>query len=215
MHAISIQGISKSYFNKPVLENISFDLEAGRFYALIGANGAGKSTLLRILRRIETPDKGDGTVSGFQLSNDDADFGLDVGYASESVALPFWTSVRAYFETVRSLYPRWDQKLLDQMTEQFGLDLDKNFGQLSRGQRMQALFLYCMAIRPKILILDEVTSVLDSRVRPLALDFCKKFAEGGGTIVMATNLVFEVQGFAHQGIYLSAHKAVVSALKEI
>jgi ABC-type multidrug transport system ATPase subunit len=202
MLAVSIQGISKSYFGKSVLDQVSFDLEAGKFYALIGENGSGKSTLLRILRRLEAPDKGDGTVVGFRLSEDDAAFGADVGYASESVNLPFATPLEKFFRDIRDFYPRWDQTLLDQIISEYRFDLKSRFGQLSRGQRMQILFAYCMAIRPKLLILDEVTSVLDSRVRPLILERCKNFVEAGGTVLMATNLVFEVRGFAQKTIYL-------------
>ena len=89
MLAVDVSGISKSYFGKPVLRNISLQLEAGKFYALVGQNGSGKSTFMRILSRQERPDKGDGFVNSILLSEDNPSFFRQVACVSEAYELQF------------------------------------------------------------------------------------------------------------------------------
>jgi ABC-2 type transport system ATP-binding protein len=216
MLAVQLRQIQKSYFGKTVLEDISLELEQGHFYALIGQNGAGKSTLMRILDHTEAPDKGDGTIMGFELSEDAEDFNRVVGYASESVTLPNWGSVGDFLARIRELYPNWDQSRFDGAAKAFGVDLSLPFTALSRGQRMQVCLSYTFAIRAKLLLLDEVTAALDARVRAIAVKLCKEFVEEGGTAILATNIVSEVSPAADRMIYLEKKKIrLVAGVDEI
>jgi ABC-2 type transport system ATP-binding protein len=206
MSTISLQNISKSYSKNKVLDDISLNLEAGHFYALVGQNGAGKSTLLRILRRLEAPDAGDGFVMGYRLSEDDRDFGLKVGYASEALNFPGWLPLSLFFKKMSPMYPNWDQSIFDQIVSDFGLDTSKSFTTLSRGQRMQACIAFLFGTQPTLLLLDEITAVLDPHIRSVAMNFCDSFVKKGGTVVMATNIVSEANGVADYLIHIEKSK---------
>jgi ABC-2 type transport system ATP-binding protein len=216
MHAINIQGITKSYSGKRVLDGISLQLASGRFYALIGQNGSGKSTLMRILMKLEGPDSGDGTVAGFRLSEDSGDFFRTVGYASESVLFSSWMPVLDIVRKLRPLYPAWDESSFSQMAADLGIDLNARYKAMSRGQRMQVCMAFAFAICPKVLLLDEITAVLDPRARSYIIRRCKNFVDRGGTVVMATNIVSEIQPVANALIYIESNKIrLVSEITEI
>jgi ABC-2 type transport system ATP-binding protein len=206
MQAIVLEGITKSYFGRKVLDGISLSLEAGRFYALIGQNGSGKSTLMRILMRQEAPNKGDGAICAIPLSEDSADFFQNVGYASESSPFVSWLSMDRFVGVFGSFYPRWDQEFFRKIISDFGLDTSLKFQSLSRGQKMQFATATAFAIRPKVLLLDEVTAVLDASARARFIDLCKEFVRGGGTIVLATNIVAEVNAIVDGLIYIEDQK---------
>jgi ABC-type multidrug transport system ATPase subunit len=77
-----------------------------------------------------------------------------------------------------------------------GVDLDKSFGALSRGQRMQVACAAALAGKPRLLLLDEVTSVLDARARPYFVDALSAACRAGSTVLLATNIVSEVRDAA-------------------
>ncbi|MBI3553014.1 MAG: ATP-binding cassette domain-containing protein [Elusimicrobia bacterium] len=217
MNAIALDGIRKSYFGKRVLDEISLQLAHGHFYALLGRNGAGKSTLMRVIGRQEAPDAGRGTVMGFDVEDDPEDFFRVVAYSSESVDFSVVGGpIGRLIRQLRLLYPAWDQERFDLCVADFGVDLDVQFGSMSRGQRVQALLAFTLSTGAKLLLLDEVTAALDARARALAVRLCKQFVDRGGTVMMATNLVSEVHPAADTMIYLeSGAIRLVSPVEEI
>src|SRR5688572_22660020 len=108
-YAIETTGLSKRYGNSHVLEDISFRVQPGGFFAVVGKNGVGKSTLMRILMRYEQPTSGQGWVFGRSLESDSAAFNRDIGYVSESIDYAIPTTLQNFFQHYRRLHPNWDQ----------------------------------------------------------------------------------------------------------
>lgn len=183
--ALSVRGLGKLYHSRWVLRGISFSLEEGSFTALIGQNGAGKSTLLRLLAGIEVADEG-------EIDRTD---GLP-GYVSESIAYTVDVPARQVMERLAVYYPRWDQPLFDRLLAQSGVSSKARFSHLSRGQRAQVLFAATIARHPKVLLLDEIASVLDANARQIVTTALTGFLSRGGTVLSATNLVSEVAPLA-------------------
>lgn len=186
----------KSYGKQSVLNQLSFQLEEGKFYALLGKNGAGKSTLLKILLRVELPTSGTTHICGHSLEEDHGDQNQSIGYVSESLDYTFPLSVQKLFTHFKHFYPNWDQSLFDLILQTLRLDPSKIFLQLSRGQKMQVAFAAALAMQPKIVFLTEITAVLDASARSYFMKLLGQFTKNGGTVLMATNLVTEVQHYA-------------------
>lgn len=183
--ALSVRGLGKLYNTRWVLRGVSFALEEGAFCALIGQNGAGKSTLLRCLAGIETADDG-------EMNRPD---GLP-GYVSEGISYTVDVPARRVMERLVAFFPRWDQPLFDRLLSQSGVGPAARFSQLSRGQRAQVLFAAAIARHPKVLLLDEIASVLDANARQIVTTALTEFLARGGTVLSATNLVSEVAPLA-------------------
>jgi ABC-2 type transport system ATP-binding protein len=137
----------------------------GSVFALIGPNGAGKTTTIRLLMNILLADRGEAQVLGTPSSRlEPRDF-QRIGYVSESQKLPEALSLAHYFEYLRCLYPTWDRALETQLCGQFELPPSRKIRHLSHGMRMKALLVGALAYRPKLLVLDEPLSGLDTLVR--------------------------------------------------
>jgi len=212
---IRIENAIKSFGSQAVIRGVSFNLEPGHFYALLGKNGAGKSTLMRLLMRYDSLDQGEGWIGGRSFESDADDLNLEVGYVSEMIDYGVAEPIGRFTRIFARLYPKWDQKKFDDVLSRLRLNPQRLFRELSRGQKMQVVFAVAIAIQPRILILDEITSVLDADARAYCLKFLGDFVQGGGTVLMATNLVSEVQHYADHLLLLEDGKLELNCpLKE-
>ena len=200
--AIKLVNVTKSYGSNHALRGVSLELESGQFYILLGKNGAGKSTLMRLLMRYEMPDAGTGLVLGEPIDSERDDFNLEIGYVSEALDYHLPLRMNKLFSYFAEIYPRWEQKIFENMLRELRIDLTKQFRELSRGQKMQVAFAAAAAIQPRLLILDEITAVLDANARAFFMDYLGRFTRQGGTVVMATNIVSEVQNYANHMILM-------------
>ena len=203
---VQLHGLCKAFGHKKVLEDVNFSLEAGKFYAILGRNGVGKSSVLKILMRMELRDKGTIKIFGEDIDVDSVTLNDHIGYISEGLTFGTWQSLKYFFKNYASIYKRWDKQLFYDLLSIQQVDLNDRFENLSRGQKIQVALSAALAIHPKLLLLDEVTSVLDASARLYFISHLGKFCKAGGTILMATNIVSEVQHFAEHIIILQNRK---------
>lgn len=162
---IETHGLQKRFGKVEAIEDLNLSVPEGSVFALIGPNGTGKTTTIRMLMNILHPDGGNIEVLG-RPSRDLTyrDF-QRIGYVSESQKLPEGLSIAQYFAYLRSLYPAWDRELERELCEQFELPPARKLKHLSHGMRMKTLLIGALAFRPKLLVLDEPLSGLDTLVR--------------------------------------------------
>lgn len=194
--AIAFRGVQKNYNGVTVLKDITFSLEPGQFCALVGKNGVGKSTLMRLVMRLETPNAGEGRVLEFSLEDDDPTFHQEIGYVSETFQLGIIGTLWDFVSRYEKLFDRFDLPLFELVCERFSLDLKSNYRALSRGQKMQFAFALAVARHPRLLVVDEVTSVLDPDARAFVMTYLNGLVQNGGTVLFATNVITEVQHYA-------------------
>jgi ABC-2 type transport system ATP-binding protein len=208
---VTIHGLTKKYGTRSALSEINTSFEPGKFYALLGENGAGKSTFIRILMKFERPTKGD--VEYFLKAashavdgpmEDSPDWRASVGLVSEEIQFRLRAPMSKVFKFYRSLYPSWDQRLVDLIVSQQKLDTRLPFLAFSRGQRMQLVFAVALAIQPKIIFVDEATAVMDSVSRASFVKLLSEYTRRGGTAVMATNLPTDLDRMADHLLILKS-----------
>jgi ABC-type multidrug transport system ATPase subunit len=205
--AVELHDIHKRYGRNRVLRGVTMALDAGKFHALVGPNGAGKSTLLRILGRHEPPDAGTGTLLGRPLHADLPEHGRDVALVTEGTDYAVPLPLRAFFEQFPRIRRGWDWPMFAGMMRERGLDLDKSFAALSRGQRMQVACAAALAGNPRVVLVDEITAVLDDRARPYFIDAFAESCRRGATVLMATNLAAEPNDVVDREIRLEDGRA--------
>lgn len=199
---LEVNELRKVYGKQIALNNVNFRVCRGELVSLVGANGAGKSTLMKLLMRQEVPESGEAKILGTSIHEDSSDFNARVGYVSESVEFNLPISMNAITDLYSKLFPKWDQNLFDGLKNQFKLETDKTYHQVSRGQQMHFVFALALSIKPEILLLDEVTAVMDPWARLVVMNRLKEFAQQGGAVVLATNILSEIQNFAHRIIVM-------------
>lgn len=147
------------------VQNLNIQVPEGSVFALIGPNGSGKTTTIRMLMNILQPDAGSIRVLGTQSRKlAPRDF-YRIGFVSESQKVPERLTISQYFAYLKSLYPAWDRELERELCEQFELPASRRLKDLSHGMRMKVLLVGALAFRPKLLVLDEPLSGLDTLVR--------------------------------------------------
>ena len=195
---ISIQNITKTYQNGAVkaLDDVSFSVQEGELFGLIGADGAGKSTLFRILTTLLIPDKGFATVNGWDLVKDFKEIRKIVGYMPGKFSLYQDLSIEEnlhFFATVFGTTVEQNLHLIEEIYVQIEPFKKRLAGQLSGGMK-QKLALCCALIHePKVLFLDEPTTGVDPVSRKEFWEMLGRLKQKGITIMVSTPYMDEAK----------------------
>lgn len=194
--AISIQGVTKRYPTVTALSDVSFEVEEGELFGLIGPDGAGKSTLYRILTTLLPPDRGQATVGGFDTVRDFRRIRTSVGYMPERFSLYPDLTVKENLEFFASLFGVSVQDNFDLIApifSQLSQFPNRRAGALSGGMK-QKLALSCALIhRPRILLLDEPTTGVDAVSRSEFWEMLATLRSHGITIMVSTSYMDEAE----------------------
>jgi len=191
-----LEGVRKSFGPNEVLKGIDLTVAPHEVVCLIGASGSGKSTLLRCVNLVEPIDSGRIVVEGEEITARGVDVNRIrrlIGIVYQSFNLfPHMTVTRnitlAPREALRMDRRSAEERAL-QLLERFGL-LDKKDeypDRLSGGQQQRVAIVRALAMRPRVMLLDEVTSALDPELVAEVLGVVKELANEGMTMVIATH----------------------------
>lgn len=195
--AIDIQGITKRYGVITALDAVSFSVDDGELFGLIGPDGAGKSSLYRILTTLMLPDAGCASVLGLDVVADYRRLRTEIGYMPEQFSLYQDLTVKENLEFFATLFGVGVNDNFDLIAPIFNPQLSKfpnrRAGALSGGMK-QKLALCCALIhRPKILLLDEPTTGVDAVSRSEFWEMLRQLKAKGMTIMVSTSYMDEAQ----------------------
>ncbi len=210
--AIAIAGLRKSFGANEVLKGIDLKVSTHEVICLIGASGSGKSTLLRCLNLLEPIDAGSIALWGRRVTGDGINQNLVrryVGIVFQSFNLfPHMSVLRnitlAPVKVLRTP-PAQAQEEARALLGRFGL-LDKQSDfpdRLSGGQQQRVAIVRALAMRPQIMLLDEVTSALDPELVAEVLEVIRELAAGGMTMLIATHEMGFARDIAHRVCFLA------------
>jgi polar amino acid transport system ATP-binding protein len=217
--ALQIERLHKSFGPNEVLKGIDLEVEEHQVVCLIGASGSGKSTLLRSVNLLEPIDEGRIVVDGREITAP----GVDVNAVRRGIGIVFQAFNLFPHMTVLAnvtLGPRKALRLPRRQAEAEALDLLGRFGladrrddypdRLSGGQQQRVAILRALAMKPKLLLLDEVTSALDPELVGEVLALVRELAEGGMTMVVATHEMGFARELADRVYFLDAGRILES-----
>ncbi len=192
--AISLRGLDKRFGKVHAVRGIDLSVQQGQAFCLLGPNGAGKSTAINMMLGLSTPDAG--TVEIFGHAPKSRAARLITGYTAQDSDFPPNLRVREILDMVRKHYPA--PRSMAELLENFGLEPLKNrfTGGLSGGQRRRLGLALAFAGNGKLVFLDEPTSGLDSTARKGFWAFARRFRDAGGTLLVTTHHLEEIEGIA-------------------
>ena len=206
--SIAIQNISKSYGTQKALDSISFSINKGEIVGFLGPNGAGKSTLMKILTTYLTADEGNAKVNGFDVSSQQKEVQLSIGYLPEHNPLYLDLYVREYLAFNADVY-KVAKSRIEEVIQLTGLTSEshKKIGQLSKGYRQRVGLANALLHNPDVLILDEPTTGLD----PNQLVEIRNVIKNAGkdkTVFLSTHIMQEVEAICNRVIIIDKGKIV-------
>lgn len=186
---VEIHNINKTYGTVKALQDISFQVERGEIFGIIGADGAGKSTLFRILTTLLLADSGTATINGYDIVNDYKLIRQSVGYMPGRFSLYQDLTVKenlSFFATVFDTTIKANYSLIKEIYQQIEPFENRRAGNLSGGMK-QKLALCCALIhRPLVLFLDEPTTGVDPVSRKEFWAILRKLKDENITILVST-----------------------------
>ena len=189
MKAVKVENLYKSYGSVQALSDLSFQVEAGQIYGIIGPDGAGKTSLFRILTTLLLADKGTASVDGFDVVKDYKEIRRRIGYMPGRFSLYQDLSVEEnlqFFASVFNTTIRENYHLIKDIYVQIEPFKDRKAGKLSGGMK-QKLALCCALIhKPSVLFLDEPTTGVDPVSRKEFWEMLRKLKEQEITMLVST-----------------------------
>lgn len=189
MIALSANNINKTYGKVQALKELSFEVNKGEIYGIIGPDGAGKTTLFRILTTLLLADSGDAVVNGLDVVKDYKQIRNTIGYMPGRFSLYQDLTVEenlTFFATVFNTTIEENYYLIEDIYKQIEPFKNRRAGKLSGGMK-QKLALSCALIhKPTVLFLDEPTTGVDPVSRKEFWEMLKKLKAQGITIIAST-----------------------------
>lgn len=210
---LKVKNISKKYQAEngevEALKDVSFSIKEGEFVSLIGPSGCGKSTILSIIAGLEEKNSGEIEIDG------------EIGYMLQKDSLLEWLTIYKnvlFGLEIRNIKTTENVKYVDNLLKKYNLYefKDKYPNQLSGGMRQRAALIRTLAIKPKILLLDEAFSALDYQTRIMVTkDIYDILRKEHITALIVTHDISEAISMSDRVIVLSNRPAVVKEVHEI
>ena len=161
---LEMKNVTKTFGTFKALDDLSMHVPRGAVYGLVGPNGAGKSTAIRHLTGVYRPDCGEITMEGVPIYENPI-LKNRMGYIPDDIFFFPSASLEEMRRFYRSMYPKFDDKLFEELYDIFKLPQKGQMRRFSKGMQKQAAFHLTICTRPDVLILDEPVDGLDPVMR--------------------------------------------------
>jgi len=213
---LRLKGLTKTYPGVVANSDISFDLNQNEIHALLGENGAGKSTLVKIIYGLVRPDSGDMLLRGEPYEPDNpataraAGVGMVFQHFSLFDALDVAENIALGMDSPPPM--RELARSIREVSHEYGLPLDPTrlVGELSAGERQRVEIIRCLLQNPKLLIMDEPTSVLTPQEVEILFQTLRKLRDEGTSILYISHKLEEIRSLCEHATVLRLGKVVAT-----
>ena len=213
---MQIDGLSKRFGKRDALVEVSLCLRPGEVFGYLGPNGAGKTTTLRVLMGFLRPTSGSAQVFGLDAWREASQVHRRVGYVAGDVALYDRLTGAETLRYLGNLRGDADIERQSLLAKRLGAEMDRPLRALSKGNRQKIAIVQALIGNPDLLVLDEPTTGLDPLVQQQVHEVLREHAAGGGTVLLSSHILSEVQAVADRiGILRAGRLVAVERLDEL
>ncbi|WP_410601595.1 ABC transporter ATP-binding protein [Amycolatopsis sp. lyj-90] len=210
MPLIEVTNLRKTYGEHVAVDDVSFHVEQGEIFGILGTNGAGKTTTVECLQGLRTPDSGSISVLGLDPGKDHATLRQRLGSQLQESRLPEKLKVQEALDLYASFYanPADTGDLLAKL----GLTDQRNkyFGKLSGGQKQRVSIALALVGRPEVAVLDELTTGLDPHARRDTWKLVESVRDAGVTVLLVTHFMDEAERLCDRLAVFDAGRVVAT-----
>ena len=208
---IQVKGLTKSFKKVKAVKNISFTVEKGTVFGLLGENGAGKTTTLRILATMLKPTEGTALIEGTDLLINPEEVRSKIGilFGGETGLYDRLSGKEniEYFGLLNGMNKEEVSRRIEELSNILDMDeyLDRRAGKFSKGMKQKVSIARSIVHDPEIMLFDEPTSGLDVTAVRMIHDFIRRLKDQGKTIIFSSHSMVEVEklcdkvGIIHKG----------------
>lgn len=206
---VEVSRLTKSYRDVTAVDDVSFAIEAGKIYGLLGRNGAGKTTLMQMITAQAFPTSGELRVFGESPFENNRVLSR-ICFIKESQKYPDNYRVADVLDLCSDLFPNWDQDFADRLVEVFRLPPKRQMRKLSRGMLSSVGIVAGLASRAPLTIFDEPYLGLDAASRSLFYELLvEDYAEHPRTVILSTHLIDEVSRILEHVIVINDGRVLI------
>ena len=215
---LKVENVTKYYGTNLAVDHLSFTVDDGEIFGLLGSNGAGKTTTFRMIMGLLDATSGKITLDGKKIDYSVTD---KIGFVTEERSLLTKMTVKEqiiYYGRLKGLSEKEILKRLDDWLERFQIKEYKNrkIKELSKGNQQKIQFISAVISEPKLLILDEPFTGLDPINVEMFMEAIREFKKKGCSIIFSSHRMEHVEMFCEKLVILVKGKAVLEGdLKEI
>ena len=208
---ISAKGLTRRYGKTIAVDNISFDIAAGRIVGLIGPNGSGKATALKAILGL-APFEGELNVLGLDPRTHRDELMQQVCFIADVAILPRWLRVRDAIDFVAGVHPKFDRAKAERYLANTKINPKMKVKEMSKGMVVQLHLALVMAIDAKLLVLDEPTLGLDILYRKQFYQhLLEEYFDQHKTIIITTHQVEEIEHILTDLMFIREGKIVLTS----
>ena len=200
---IEIKGLTKSYFNKKALDNISINMEKGKVIGILGPNGSGKTTIIKIITGILRGSEGEVLIDGEKPGVYTKSI---ISYLPDRNFLYNWMDIQDAINLYKDFYEDFDENKAYDLLEFMKLKGDMKITTLSKGMSEKLNLTLVLSRNAKVYVLDEPIAGVDPVARDQILDAIIKNYNEDSTMIITTHLVRDMENIFDDVIFLKEGK---------
>ena len=190
------------------VEDISFSIPKGSILGIIGENGAGKTTTLNMILGLKKKTSGSVKIFGKDYDGENTDIKEEMGVVFDDIYLPNQLTAKEISSIYKNIYKKWDEEFFIKTLERFQISLLKKIKDYSKGMQRMLSIVVGMSHHPRLLILDEPTS-LDPVKRQDILRLFQEYVENGeNSILFSSHITTDMEKVADYVVFIKAGRIV-------
>lgn len=213
---IEVINVTKRFEKFTAIENLSFTVNDGSIYGLIGYNGAGKTTLLKTITGVYKAESGEVKLDG-ENAFDNAVMKQHMFYVPDDIYFAPYSNMEKMAKFYNGYYPKFSFDTFHKLSEVFGLDTKARMNGFSKGMQRQAEVVLGISTNPDFLLFDETFDGLDPAKRVLIKNLLNEYmADSGASVIVSSHDLHELEGLCdHFGLINGKKLALNSSISEL
>lgn len=214
MNAVEIKNLSKT-LDSFTLKIDNLNIKKGFVTGFIGPNGSGKTTTIRLIMDMLEKDNGIINIFGKEYKRDDLSIKECIGYVGDVPGYLIEAKLKDIKKSLSRFYKNWDENLYKKYMSKFGLNENKIYKKISKGQQKKFELVMALSHHPKLIIMDEPTANLDPLVRNEFLEILQETIENDeATVFYSTHITTDLEKVGDYIVFIYQGKIIIDGDKD-
>lgn len=208
MKLLEVKNLNKTFDNKIILKDISFNISSGKIVGLLGKNGAGKTTLIKLINDLLTPSSGEILIKGNKIGVETKKI---ISYLPERTYLNKQMKVAEVIDYFKDFYEDFDEAKAKKLLNDLDLDINLPLTKMSKGMQEKVGLVLVMSRKADLYILDEPLGGVDPATRDYILDTILSNFSENASVIISTHLISDIERILDEVIFIDKGKLVLQS----